>query len=53
LGFPEWLTYFGGLGGGMDMTAARSHEANEKLDALLKVHGLRLACFIEFLVVAL
>ena len=35
------------------MTAARSREANEKIDALLKVHGLRLASFIELLVEAL
>jgi len=44
---------FGGLGGGIDMTAARSCEENEKIDALLKVHGLRLASFIELLVEAL
>jgi len=28
---------FGGLGGGVDMTATRFREANEKIDALLKV----------------
>ncbi|ONK77818.1 uncharacterized protein A4U43_C02F11010 [Asparagus officinalis] len=48
--FQNGSLIFGGLGGGMDMTDARSHEANEKVEALLKGSGLKLATFIELIV---
>lgn len=44
---------FGCLGGSMDTRAARSHEENKNIDALLMASGLQLASFIELLAEAL
>ncbi|XP_038990357.1 inositol-pentakisphosphate 2-kinase IPK1 isoform X3 [Phoenix dactylifera] len=38
---------FGGLGGGMDSSAVRSHETNTAIEDLIKVSGLQLPSFLE------